>query len=133
MTLGIIADPVATVQALTVRIAKLAPLALPWRYPPSAPIRPVIALRMMARSICPGTLQATRRCCYPWLNPRQGSRPDPDIVFLISTLETYSHNTVDTASLYGQCYCWVRYAPYLKDHGISTAENIDRAVLRLIE
>ena len=133
MTLGIIADPVATVQALTVRIAKLAPLALPWRCSPSAPIRPVIAIRVMARTICPGTLEATRRYCYPWLNPRQGSRPYPDIVFLISTLETYTHNSVNTASMYGQCYCWVRYAPNLKDHGISTAENIDRAVFRCSE
>ena len=67
------------------------------------------------------------------MNPRQGSRLYPDIVFLISTLKTHTHNSVDTASMYGQCYCWVRYAPYLKDHRITTTENIDRAILRFIE
>ena len=56
MTLGIVADPVTTVQAFTVRIAKLAPLALFRRCPPSASIRPVIALRVVTRSTCPGTL-----------------------------------------------------------------------------
>ena len=132
-TLGIVTDPVTTVQAFAVRIAKLAPLALFRRCPPSASIRPVIALRVMARTICPGTLEATRRYCYPWLNPRQGSRPYPNIVFLVPTLEAYTHNSINTASMDGQCCCWMRYAPNLKDHSISTAENINRAVFRCCE
>ena len=88
MALSIVADPVTTVQAFAVRIAKLAPLALFRRCPSSASIRPAITLRVVQCSICPGTIKATRRGCYPGLNPRQGSRLYPDIVFLISTLET---------------------------------------------
>ena len=133
MALGIVTDPVPTMLAPVVSVTELTPLALSRRCPSPASEQPGIALWVVQRATGPGTFRATRRSCNPRLDSRQGARLYPDIIFLISTLETYTHNSVDTASMYGQCYCWVRYAPYLKDHSISTAENIDRAVLRCSE
>ena len=130
MALSIVADPVPTMQALAVRIAKLTPLALSRRCPSSASERPAIALRVVQRSTCPGTLRATRRGCIPGLDPRQGARLYPDVIFLGSALETDTHSSVDATSMYRQCYRWVRYTPYLEDHSISTAENINRAGFR---
>ena len=131
MALSIVADPVPTMQALAVRIAKLTPLALSRRCPSSASEQPGIALWVVQRTTRPGTFRATRRSCNPRLDSRQGARLYPDIIFLGSALKTDAHSSVNTTSLYRQCHRRVRYTPQLEDNSVATAKDIDRAGLRL--
>ena len=127
MALGVIAHPITTMQASAVSESKQTPLALLWRFPSPGTEQPGIACGVVQGAPRPGTFRATCRVFCPWLNSRQGTRLNTDIIFLGTALETEAHRSINATSLYGMDRCRVRYTAQLEDNAVAKAEYINWA------
>ena len=97
MAISIVTHPVTTFRALAIREPQQTPLTLPRRITPTDMKRSGIACVMVPSSARPCAVEAAYWVLLPRLDACKGTRIDPNIRVLVTTLEAKTHSTVHAA------------------------------------
>ena len=124
MATWIVTHPTTTFNALAICVPQQTPLTLPRRITPTDMKRSGIACDMVPSSARPCAVEAAYWVLLPRLDACKSTRINPNIRFLVTTLEAKAHRTVQAAPFDAEDCCRVLDVTQFKDNTVTDTEDV---------